>query len=361
MIKSARYAYIVWWLFCAAAIFGIDVVFTKDVIHQHETRSFPSTIGKVVYSKVMVGHDRKGTSRSLVLQYEYQVDGQTYQGDTISFGIFSEAQVLKDPEEESRAHPVGSQVRVYYCADNPAECLLSPGLTIVNFLIFFFIIPGNVLLLRAPFTRDAISWFKGMARFAGGEEIVSQGNQVRVRLPRFSVSIWTLAVFCVLSFSGAFLVPIISAETRDDSPWLVAEVWAVILVVTAATYVWRRSRLHSGIDDLVIDEGAQTVSLPSTFGRKTRSSLDFNSIQTVYLQPIRHEGKSRFAAQTSFTWGVMLQLRGACASPERIANRWSAGDALVFVAWLRERLHLPGFDVQPPVPSNAFSLSSSVG
>lgn len=88
-------------------------------------QSWTGTMGTVLMSSVQVR--RTGTSRSEfpVVVYQYQVNGQAFQGQTIKAGEqFFSVRVLGQAQETVRRYPPGAQVMVYYNPANPEESAL---------------------------------------------------------------------------------------------------------------------------------------------------------------------------------------------------------------------------------------------
>jgi Protein of unknown function (DUF3592) len=332
---------------------GIVEKTATDVFHQHEAVSFPTTTGKVYHSAVTVTHGSKGsTSYHINILYDYVVDGQTFHGSRFRYSLFSPSSA--QAYAAVSAHPVGSEVTVHYRADNPSDSLLSPGVIGQDFLAFFILLPFIALPLYLLGRSNAPAWLRTGNPLDGGLNIISQGGQIRARLPRYPVSAWSGAVFCGTCLASFLIITI--AARRDPSCEPEEAAAAVVFAATAAVFWWRRSRLLSGADDLVIDENARTISLPQTFGRSRSVSLDFNAVQSVYLEEVYHRG--RYGPY--YSWAVTLALQNA-ASTERLTDWYDEEKALAFAGWLRERLHFPAAS-NPVVPSsNAFSLSSSVG
>jgi Protein of unknown function (DUF3592) len=335
-------------------IFAFDEKVATDVLHQHEAVSFPTTTGKVYHSAVTVTHSSKGgTSYHINILYDYEVDGQSFQGSTFRHDL------MGPPSGQAyaavRAHPAGSEITVYYRADDPSDSLLSPGIVGHDLLIFFILLPASALPLQLLAKSNAPAWFKPGNPPAGGVPVLSQGNQIRARLPRYSVLAWTVVTFCGTSIVSFFVLLLTTARNPSVEPELTA--WALISIVTAAVFWWRRARLLSGVDDLVIDESARTVSLPQTFGRNRCFALPFNAVESVYLEQVAHRGKYGYY----YSWAVTLDIQNGSASTERLSDWYDEEKARAFAAWLRERLHLPGVPGADVVSSSAFSLSSSVG
>jgi hypothetical protein len=182
-------------------IFAFDEKVVTDVFHQYEAVSYPTTVGRVYYSAVNVTHSSKGgTSYHINILYDYEVDGQSFQGSTFRYGLLSPASA--QAYAAVRAHPVGSEITVYYRADNPSDSLLSPGMVGRDFLIFFILLPLSTLPLYLLGRSKVPAWFRPGNPPAGGVRIITQGSQTRARLPRYSVAAWSAAVFCGASLAA---------------------------------------------------------------------------------------------------------------------------------------------------------------
>jgi len=101
-------------------VFG---VYTR--VQSLRSRSWPTVTGAVTESYVSRSR-RSGSSQwseTLHFRYRYQVNGKTYDGDTISYakGLFDGAST-----QVSR-YPQGSPVSVYYDPKDPASAVLDPG------------------------------------------------------------------------------------------------------------------------------------------------------------------------------------------------------------------------------------------
>lgn len=327
-------------LVISAAFFCFAGKMAVDVFHQYESASFPTTLGRVSYGEVTVTHGSKGgTFYHVHIYYGYTVNGRSFEGSTFRYASFSPG--YDQAHAAVDAHPPGSEITVHYRANDPSDSLLSPGVIGHDFLNFFMYVPLGALLLYQSFMLGPAAWSGRKGLPAGGVKIVSQGSQVRARLPRYPAAGWTVVAFCGTAF-GSFLV-LALATRRDSSTQPEAIAGVAILVATAGVFLWRRMRLASGADDLVVNEDMQTVTLPQTFGRKHPTRLDFGAIQAVYVNPIRHRNKGGYY----YTWAVTLVTSNNAESPEKLTDWRSEDRACGFAAWLRERLHLPESVDQP--------------
>lgn len=115
----------------SAAAFGVAFDALND---EDEISNWPSAQGEIVYFESfenvrdtdmsMVG-DVVDSAYSVVLRYEYEVDGETYVGERISVDetVTDENRLVEKEraEELSEKYSVGTEVEVYYNPDDPAR------------------------------------------------------------------------------------------------------------------------------------------------------------------------------------------------------------------------------------------------
>ncbi len=93
------------------------------------TRSWPTTMGRVLYSAVEArrshsSHGGYSTSYYPSVVYEYQVNGQTYQSKTINPGMEVGLSFRGKVEEKAAKYPASGMVEVFYNPENPAQAVL---------------------------------------------------------------------------------------------------------------------------------------------------------------------------------------------------------------------------------------------
>lgn len=97
----------------------------KSKAVKEAAQSWRGTMGVVLSSSVQVRRTGKSSSDIPVVVYQYQVNGQTYQGQTIKAGEqFFNIRIIGQAQETVRRYPVGAQVMVYYNPANPQESAL---------------------------------------------------------------------------------------------------------------------------------------------------------------------------------------------------------------------------------------------
>jgi hypothetical protein len=229
-------------------------------------------------------------------------------------------------------------VDVFYNPANPLDTCLSPLVVAqdVSILFYFTQVIGMFLFVWLKAGRE-LNWPGKMKPVAGGVKILSERMTTRVRLPRFQPVWLGMVAMGILSVVAGIVIQ--ASHTVAPVP---AGLWAVaiILVSGAAVYLWQYQRLATGIQDLVIDEGARTIELPLTYKRRERRPLAFNNVTGVTLEKIAHRGRSG----VSYTYAPTLQLRDGV--PQRLTDL-SLAKAESFAAWLRDKLGVPASEIPP--------------
>jgi hypothetical protein len=158
------------WLFGGLAIvmLAVPIVTAPSACNAYEkdqeSRSWPSTSGRIISSRMMSGPPDAEWSD---VEYEYRVDGRRYTSDRVSFGGPLHLSVNVGPEEvccESaedivRRHPAGRTVRVHYDPKDPREAVLQPGRGPSILLeqlgaVLIGVVVGGGFLAVAVFGRD---------------------------------------------------------------------------------------------------------------------------------------------------------------------------------------------------------------
>jgi hypothetical protein len=93
-------------------------------------------------------------------------------------------------------------------------------------------------------------------------------------------------------------------------------------------------KIQSGAEDLVLDEGARTLTLPLTFGRKQTTQVTFDEVKSVEVKSIMHSSSK---GRVSYTYAPSLCFKNL-NSEEILANWPSREKAESFTAWLREKI-----------------------
>jgi hypothetical protein len=119
----------------------------RDVRALTASKSWPSVSGRVVHTscreRVIKGEDSETTLYEPLIQYEYQVGGQTHRGSRIALSEESCASSEK-AFELLAAFPVGHPVNVFYDPAKPGDAVLQRRENKVN---VFIAVAGWVLVV----------------------------------------------------------------------------------------------------------------------------------------------------------------------------------------------------------------------
>ncbi len=119
---------------------GAIVIFfqVRGLIWAKTSVDWPVARGKVISSSVkMSSSSKSGTSFEAKVNYEFTVEGDTFEGDRIFFGKTSSGN-SSDEDQIAWSYPKGKSVNVYYRPGNPEVCLLEPGKTGKSKLLLIF-------------------------------------------------------------------------------------------------------------------------------------------------------------------------------------------------------------------------------
>jgi hypothetical protein len=122
----------------ALIVFGLILggfgLFRYDI--GKKSADWPSTAGKITYSRSESRRVDKQTRYSPTVKYTYQAAGRRYVGSRISASDMHQKS-LSGADKILRKYPTGGRVTVYYNPDDPAVAVLEPGM------------PKNVFVLLA--------------------------------------------------------------------------------------------------------------------------------------------------------------------------------------------------------------------
>lgn len=93
--------------------------------YRQAAQSWQSTTGMVLMSSVQSRTSGRSHSVYPVVVYQYNVNGKTYQSQTIKAGEqFMSVRISGQAQETVARYPIGATVTVYYNPANPAESAL---------------------------------------------------------------------------------------------------------------------------------------------------------------------------------------------------------------------------------------------
>ncbi|MBL8099509.1 MAG: DUF3592 domain-containing protein [Anaerolineales bacterium] len=98
----------------------------QSMTQRQDAQNWGSTTGTIMMSSVQTSHSSTGGSSVYpVIVYQYEVNGKTYQSQTVRVGDkFLKVNIAGQAQETVDKYPIGAKVTVYYDPNNPAECAL---------------------------------------------------------------------------------------------------------------------------------------------------------------------------------------------------------------------------------------------
>jgi hypothetical protein len=320
-------------LSCFVAFYGI-----RGVLRQHFAESFPHVQGTVLTSTLRTSRGSKGRIYYHPnVCYRYAVNGLEYTGYRYRYD--------GHPNDSTSAyaivnsHPPGSEVDVYYNPADASDTLLSPGVDVQDMVLSFIMTAAILILWLIPLKsaqQPDLPWSGPIA--TGGVKMITEMMVTRLRLPRYPPLTVSLITTAILMFSAAAAI---GSDLLSMTPWVSGE-WAlaIILISSAAVYAWQHLDVHSGKRDLVIDEGARTVQLPLTYGRRDQALVSISQIRSILLNKIRHQRKGG----AYYTYMVTLEM--ADNSEEKLVDL-NRARAESLGTWLRQKLGLSERTFEP--------------
>lgn len=325
-------------VFVGFMMFFVGAIGGRILFRQHFAESFPHVQGTVLSSVVAKSYGSKGRIYYHPrISYRYSANGMEYIGNRYRYD--------GHPTDSAAAwaivssHPPGSEVDVYYNPRDPADALLSPGVDVSDMGLFLFLTAMFLFPMWAVLNNMSqadLPW--GQTKAAGGVKLITDMLITRLRLPRYRPLPIAVLAACILTLLSAAVVALKLLSMR---PWVEGELSVgIIIIVGVAVYAWQYLDVHSGKRDLIIDEGARTVQLPLTYGRREQSPISFSQIRSVFLNKVRHQTKGG----VYYTYQVTLEITD---SPQQKLIVLNLARAESLAAWLREKL-----GVATPTPAS---------
>jgi Protein of unknown function (DUF3592) len=304
----------------------------KGLLLQHCAESYPHVQGTVLSSQVTITTGSKGrVYYHPNITYRYIVGDLEYTGTRYRYG--------RGPADATSAyaivnsHPSGSAVNVFYAPNDPANSLLSTPVNAQDvcapFLMVAFCSFLLWLVLRTVRLSD-MPWNR--AKEAGGGEIITAMMVSRLRLPRYQPFAVAVLATIILSLAAAAAIAL---GLPPSTPWVAGEcLFPVVVIGGAAVYIWQHLNIHSGKQDLVIDESSRTIQLPLTYGRREQTPVSFSQIRTVLTDEVMHRSKG------GVYYTYMVTLRMTDNSEQKLIELGLAR-AKSLTEWLKEKFGAP--------------------
>ena len=161
----------------------------------------------------------------------------------------------------------------------------------------------------------------------GGVKLITDRSISRVRLPRYQpVTVGSIALVSLVLVAA----PIAAFVPQWPLIWL----FACVVLGTGLVYGWQFARVHSGMQDLVIDESVQTVQLPRTYRRREQPTLAFSAIKAVVLDKVTNHTKG---GGVYYTFVVVLEMTDGTLQRLGELNEVKAGE---LASWLNGKFRL---------------------
>lgn len=319
--------------FWSTLVVLFDVHVGRNLCNQFAYRTYPTVTGEIIHSEVTQHRGSKGgTTYGVDIRYRYAVNDRHFEGKRYRYSAESSSD-WSWAERAVAGHPVGSQAQVFYSPRNPQNSVLSPGVEGSDLILVLFLMPFNMVMI------GMWTWLGGWVRerifrpVAGGVRIITEGPRTNIRLPEYGAMVW-----CMMTVGGLSFVSVLILGFASGFHPSFPAACVVLLVVAAAGAgaYWRQWRIiHSGDDDLILDEGARTIELPETCGRKDRVTSAFAEIESLTLEVVAHQGSK---GGVSYTYAPTLWLRDRAAGGQKLADWSDKMKAEAFTDWLRQRL-----------------------
>ncbi len=141
--------------FIMAAIFGYALVqMSMTRLPRLGSEAWPTTTGRVLATSVNPFEKEGGTSYQPVVNYEYEVGGQSFTGEATWQDLDSyPSQYLA--ERVLWAYPTGGAITVYYNPREPSRSVLVPG---IHDLLGYMAMIAGELILGGMFVWVTLRW-----------------------------------------------------------------------------------------------------------------------------------------------------------------------------------------------------------
>ena len=308
-----------------------------DFQKQAASAHYPVAEGTVLTSKTVEKNQppRSNLPRNKIVftpyvEYRYNIGSSSFICDRFRYTLgLNRSGDDSWAQSVANKFPPGSKVHVSYNPANPSEAVLDPGLggTDVSLLLAF--VPFNCGI--AALWLVVLSWARQVffKPVAGGVCLRKQGNDFRMRLPRFRPILIALAFIGAASFIALF-----GAEHHGTIGYGLT-VWSIVIGLTLAVYTGLLLRIRSGAYDMIIETGTNTIILPKMFGRNTQVRLSFKEVKNVWSEHVEQRNNGLY----SFTYAPTLRLHDN--TDFRVANWRDRDKAESFSIWLAKQITVP--------------------
>jgi hypothetical protein len=108
---------------------------------------FAEAPGTVLASQVTTSHGSKGSTQyAVAIRYSFEVGGVARKGDRYRYGGFDSTSDSRWANTVVQQNPLGAAVKVYYDPADPANAVLSRGISGGDLFILLFLTPFNLIM-----------------------------------------------------------------------------------------------------------------------------------------------------------------------------------------------------------------------
>ena len=306
---------LIWMLGVAA----FDKMAFGGIYQQARSSHYLSAQASVIEARVVEKKGDDSTSYEPYLQYRFSAGGHTFTNDRYRYGMHESSR--RQAKAFVKAHPVGSQLEIWYSPEDPEESVIDNQLAGRDGFLVMFLMPFNTIglgLLFGPLLMRRSG--------PGGVPVVREGMGWRVRLKYTHPLVAGIVALGALSFIGVFLVGFSSSMNPSLETMRLTGMAIAGLSGWAALNAAQSNRI--GASDLRIEPGRVEYSHESQ-----RESRPISEIAAVDVKKIeKHDSDG----DVTCTYEVELRLQ---TGESHGLHVWSGEpQARAFADWLSHAL-----------------------
>lgn len=307
-----------------------DALLARSGFKQLQALTFAPVEATVVDGKVAEDGGGEGATYEAKIRFRYVVAGQEFSGERYrhGFSVGNRSYIEKLVQD----YPAGSRTTAHYNPADPAEALLSPGLSAEDFFILLCMTPFNLIMVGSwAALPSAMRCRSGVT--PADFRIRDRGTELRVRPPRI-VAIGAAGITALLV---SFMLTIAVAFAIGAAPpsLVVALAWAALIAATG----WVYRAFDSSKNDLLIDRVRSTLTLPPAVIWNPPTTIRLADIVGIEVGEAPSRNSDRDAR---IEYSCLVRWRGA--GDEQLETTWHKQSDRTcteeLVAWLRGQCRL---------------------
>jgi hypothetical protein len=322
--------------FWTALVGTFDGFVVYRLVRQTLALGYPSVMGRVTHSEVTHHRGSKGgTTFGVRIEYTYFLGDNEFHGARFRYGEGSSSDSAW-AHAAVKANPVGAETRVFYNPKDPADALLSPGVDGSDFMFLLFLTPFNAVMLGLWAGAGSALWQRLRRPPAGGVRLRTRLRQTRVCLAEYGPLVAFLVAVGLSGFISIFVVGFGLGGFRPRMA-VILTVWAVVLGIGFSAALRQWLRIRSGRYDLVLDELAGTLELPTAEKAAQPRRVPFSAVKSVSVEQVPQRTSK---GGSSPTYVPTLHLESGQGGQVRVGKFHLESRANGFADWLRQKLRL---------------------